>query len=46
MRLARLTAVVLVVSLGAGCGGSSGPKEEKPLPANRVPKVLPAPPKR
>jgi len=45
MRLIRL-AVVLGFGLLAGCGESSGPKEEKPLPANRVPKVLPAPPKK
>jgi hypothetical protein len=46
MRLFRLSVLVLVVGLGGGCGGSSGPKEEKPLPANRVPKVTPVPPKK
>jgi len=46
MRLVRLAVVVLGFGLVAGCGGSSDSKEEKPMPANRVPKVLPVPPKK
>jgi hypothetical protein len=40
MRRVRVALVAVIAAVAVGCGDTStGSKEEKPLPANRIPKT-------